>query len=506
MGKGLGYRVLISERHFNRWDAPAIVEFHPAVVGFLWVASPSANEFAAPRGASGRISGTKVWTSCTGHQIAAVSWYCFNMPSLMKKYLPAHLASFLCVLLIAHVVSAEAGTEPEPFDPTGIFLTWRHDPTTSMTIDWHTLPVDRDVKSSVDYRIEGSDDWTTIGGGTKHDFPFSERTIHRIDLRGLEPGTTYEFRFGEDSKVYRFRTMPSDISQSPLRFAVGGDTGAGEIFRKMNRKVMEYDPDFIVWGGDLAYADGDPDRLNRWHAWFDGIKETLIDSDGRIVPVVVALGNHEIFNERRLLRRLEEAEAQKFLNRHNLWDFKPTYFFHLFAFPDRPGYNFLDIGEYMSLVILDTGHHSSVLGPQTGWLGAVLEARRDRPHVFPVYHVPAYPSHRTYQGLTANRVRENWVPLFDEHNVRVVFEHHDHTYKRTKPIRGGEVSEDGIVYIGDGAWGDVGIRDGGSSDEWYIEKFASKNHAIIVTLLGDDQDYKVVTPDGEIIDRYKTRR
>lgn len=27
----------------------------------------------------------------------------------------------------------------EPFAPSGIFLTWQHDPTTTMTIDWHSI-------------------------------------------------------------------------------------------------------------------------------------------------------------------------------------------------------------------------------------------------------------------------------------------------------------------------------------------------------------------------------
>ena len=187
-------------------------------------------------------------------------------------------------------------------------------------------------------------------------------------------------------------------------------------------------------------------------------------------------------------------------------DGKPTFFFELFAFPDRPSYNVLDFGDYMSLIALDSGHVSSIPGAQTGWLGAVLEARKERPHLFPVYHVPAYPSHRSYNGLTSRRVREHWVPLFEEYNVRVAFENHDHTYKRTKPIRRGEVSEDGIVYLGDGAWGDVGIRSGGSREEWYIEKFVATNHAIIVTLRGDEQEYEVVNLDGKVIDRYVDRR
>ncbi|MFP4171317.1 MAG: hypothetical protein ACLFV4_00245 [Candidatus Hydrogenedentota bacterium] len=78
------------------------------------------------------------------------------------------------------------------------------------------------------------------------------------------------------------------------------------------------------------------------------------------------------------------------------------------------------------------------------------EERDSVPHVFPNYHVPAYPSHRSYDGGVQTQVRENWVPLFEGNNVQVAFENHDHAYKRTYPIRDGEISSGGIVYLGDG--------------------------------------------------------
>jgi hypothetical protein len=49
--------------------------------------------------------------------------------------------------------------------------------------------------------------------------------------------------------------------------------------------------------------------------------------------------------------------------------------------------------------------------------------------------------------------RECWAPLFEKHNVDVVLEHHDHTFKRTHPIKGGLVDKNGVTYLGDGSWG-----------------------------------------------------
>ena len=422
--------------------------------------------------------------------------------SLINKFQLIKIAS---IAVLAMLISPPA-SQSEAFDPTALFLTWQYDPTSSMTIDWHTLPQHGEyhVQSVVHFKEVGADSWRKVNG-TYHQFPHSRRHIHRVTLRHLEPGTTYRFRFGYETDSYLFETMPEDLSE-PLRFATGGDTGTGEDFERMNRAVMEYDIDFILWGGDLAYANGDPARIQLWYEWFDGIKNSLIDENGKVIPIVVTIGNHELFGERRLYRGyspMTEEEARAYMDENNLWDGKPTYFFHLFAFPGMPSYNVLDFGDYMTILALDSNHYSDVAGGQTSWLEAKLAERQDRAHVFPTYHVPAYPSHRSYGGSTSTEIRERWVPLFEEYNIQLSFENHDHTYKRTHPIRNGEVVDDneGIVYLGDGAWV-AGPRTGEGKDEWYIKKFASENHGIIVTLYNDRREIVVVNDQGVEIDSY----
>jgi len=384
-----------------------------------------------------------------------------------------------------------------------LFLTWQQDPTTTMTIDWHTQPADGERATLVQHRTLGEEAWIDTRGSA-HPFPHSDRTIHRVELTQLEPATTYEFRFGKDSVTYRFATLPTEIRE-PLRFAAGGDVGRGELAERMNRVVMRYDPAFIVWGGDLAYADGDPKRAHIWYQWFDSIKETLIHEDGRVVPIVVAIGNHELFADRRLLRTMSEEEAQAWMQEHGVVNNQVTYFFDLFAFPGKPAYNVLDVGDYLSLVILDSGHHSSITGEQVDWLEKVLQQRAGRPHIFPVYHVPAYPSQRAYRYSNSANIREYWVPLFERFGVRVALENHDHIYKRTHPMLADEVHPAGIVFLGDGGWG-VGPSNRGFTEpeqqDRYLNRSAQKRNAIIVTLHHAHQHFLAVSDDGEVIDEY----
>ena len=223
--------------------------------------------------------------------------------------------------------------------------------------------------------------------------------------------------------------------------------------------------------------------------------ETLVDDEDRIIPILVTTGNHEIidgyyFNH----EDFEKSDAWREAN--------APYFYTFFAFPGHPGFGSLDFGDYLSLLLLDTDHSHPIEGVQTEWLQAQLAERHQRgvPHIFPIYHVPAFPSHRSPDGAVSTRVRENWVPLFEEFGLELAFENHDHTYKRTRPIRGGEVDEEeGVVYIGDGAWGVI-TRDGDQRDAWYIQEFVSDRHAIIVTLLGDDRHVLVLSEDGEVLD------
>ena len=389
------------------------------------------------------------------------------------------LAAAIVVLGAANLAAADTYTPP------AIYLTWQEDPATTMVVHWHTNPGD-DV-TGVNFAPIDSDEWTTVAGSEEAMYG-SDQTIHTAHLTGLEPGARYQFRLGDYEPVYQFETMPADNSE-PIRFVVGGDTAPLPLFGEMCEMAASHEPMFAIIGGDLAYADGEPEQLYRWEMWFTHWRDRMVTPSGRLVPVIVAIGNHEV--------------QLRYHHRGASYEHAP-YFFSYFAFPDIPGYNALDFGDYMSLIILDSGHVNPIEGEQTEWLASALAERQDKAHVFPIYHVPGYPSYRDYDGSLQTAVREHWVPLFEEHGVRVVFEHHDHTFKRTHPIRGGEIDEEnGILYLGDGAWG-VPLRTPmDADDEWYLARTAERAHVFVVTLEGDTATYEAVDPDNVVFDRVR---
>ncbi len=385
--------------------------------------------------------------------------------------------------------------------PVALYLSWQDDPTSTMTIQWHTEG-DTGVVAVEYGPVDG--DSVNVIEAESHPMVFSDRIVHTVEITGLEPETEYSFRLsnitpGQDSPLYKFRTMPA-TAYRPIRVAIGGDVRHRQDWmEQVNREAMRFDPDFIVWGGDLAYSDGREDRLDREYEFFDAMVNTLITDDGRVVPVLMGIGNHEIrggyyWGHDRGVDAYEDSDAFR--------EAIAPYYYNLHAFPGHPGYGVLDFGDYMSLIFLDSDHSGPIQGTQTAWLEQVLSERKDVPHVYPVYHVPAYPSVRSFDGEIISRVREHWVPLFEKYGVRVAFENHDHAYKRTVPIRGGVEDKTGIVYVGDGAWG-VGEREVHPADEtWYLEKSQSMRHFILLSIQGDSQDLKMISREGKLIDHY----
>lgn len=55
--------------------------------------------------------------------------------------------------------------------------------------------------------------------------------------------------------------------------------------------------------------------------------------------------------------------------------------------------------------------------------------------------------------------------------------------------------------MGDGSWG-RNPRVGDSREEWYINRFESIVHGIVVTVSNDKQEYTMVDDKGNVFDSY----
>jgi hypothetical protein len=92
------------------------------------------------------------------------------------------------------------------------------------------------------------------------------------------------------------------------------------------------------------------------------------------------------------------------------------------------------------------------------------------------------------------------VPLFEKYQVPFAFEHHNHTYKRTHPIKEGKVDPSGVTYLGDGSWGVPPRQVNTPEKRWYLEKTASVSSCFIVTLTREKCLIEAKNSQGEVID------
>ncbi|MGE5196073.1 MAG: metallophosphoesterase family protein [Anaerolineae bacterium] len=391
---------------------------------------------------------------------------------------------FLGFVLIAFT----RGMQAEP--PQALYLSWRRDPTTTISIYWHTSEKDR--SSSLYYRQVGEgSDWHFYKGGSKLVGEKRHLRVHYVELEHLKEGADYVFKLEEEGELYQFRTLPK-VLERPVKIVIAGDAyHEKDRFSQISRLIVKADPDFIVLGGDIAYAtiraslfQRADQGQERWEAFFYEWTRQMVTPDGRLIPLIPIIGNHDVPGKRK------DPKQEQIL------------FYEWFTFPDPfIAYRILDCGNYLSLVLLDSGHTYSVKKEQTEWLHRALRDHGSFPYQIAAYHIAAYPSVYPFEGKTAKKIRQNWVPLFENYGVQAAFEHHNHAFKRTQRIKEGRIDLQGVVYIGDGSWGVSPRKPRSSKNSWYLAKTASANTFSVMTLLPDYGVIESFGAEGERLDQ-----
>ncbi len=377
--------------------------------------------------------------------------------------------------------------------PQHVVFTYAGDPSTTLTVNWQTTtspawaPVVHFSTSPREgvspHKPQQTHGLTSVIDGLKNRF------IHRVQLTGLQPNTTYYLSIGaQDGKVpqgspeYKIRTIPDD--DSPLRFVTGGDMGTSEEVRTLLKHAATQNPDFAVVGGDVAYANGKLENVTLWDQWLTFYTEEMVTADGYSIPLVLAVGNHE--TQGMFDKTIEES----------------PFFTKLFGQDTEKNYFSRRFGKNLALLLLDSGH-TATHESQVQWIRDQLISFKDVPYTAAVYHVPLYPSHRDFMGKYSDLGRQYWAPVFDEMNLTVAFENHDHTYKRTHLLKAGQISTDGggTLYLGDGCWG----RDGRPTtygERWYLEQSGAFQHFWSVDVASSGMVYRAININNQVFDVY----
>lgn len=401
----------------------------------------------------------------------------------------------LCaVCAAAEAPLAKSETLPESTEPRHVRVLWMESPATQAVISWSTTLPGKSHEARLDtaprdgalrryatrVRQVHSGEYTR----TRDDLAYGEPPLHyhHALVEGLTPATTYYFVVASDDSVsreYHFTTAPDDGRD--VRVLFGGDSRIGgsepylhEDRRAINRRMAalaEEHADVIAFlhGGDFYQRA----ELRYMRPWLTD-HELTITTSGRVVPIVVARGNHD----------------------------RAVGFEEMFHWPGKEHeYHYAtQLTGKVALVTLNT--EISLAGNQSRWLGRTLKRLRpENEWLVTMYHKPAYPSVRGWSD-GADR-RHYFVPHFEENDVDLVLESHDHALKRTLPIRDGGPHPRGITYIGDGGLG-VPQRTPDPT-RWYLQApgiVNSVHHVHLLEFTKESLRGRAFGIDGEVLDDF----
>lgn len=323
---------------------------------------------------------------------------------------------------------------------------------------------------------------------------------HFLTLRGLDPDTEYDYRVvvpGARSTINTFRTLPltkPDGTSDPFTMVAYGDNRSNPDLheRVINSIILDGIPSLVVSSGDLVYSGRDSIR------WF---REFLVPADQLFsqVPVMVSLGNHDMD---------WETPQPHGLNR---------WWHDRFIFPGRNtdvGYSrwFSYEAGGIHLIHLDSTVPRNP--DQLAWLEADLQSRESMVADFRVaiFHHPPYSSGG--HGSNVN-VRDAWEALFQEYDVNLAINGHNHFYQRTLPVFGGKATvtelptKNGIDYVSTDGKGIVYLISGGGGAPLYnphtadfVAESVMQRHFIRMEYEPGKIHCTVINDDSWVIDEF----
>ena len=370
--------------------------------------------------------------------------------------------------------------------PDEVILTWSDDPRTTQTIQWRTGPR---IKAGVlaylkksGYKRVRPDPFKYVRAESQRidtKFVVNDPVTHwhTVNLKGLEPNSTYVYAVGNGERdgwteLAEFTTAPAGVQ--PFSFAYMGDAQNGlDRWGTLVRNAFRLRPDaaFYIMAGDLVDRGAERDD---WDSLFYNAKGVY--DHRQLMP---ALGNHEC----------QGGHPTLYLKLFNLPKNGPP------AIEPERVYAF----EYSNafFVMLDSN-----LAPesQSQWLEEQL-SKTKATWKFVTFHHPIYSSGPARDN---KKLRETWAPLFDKYHVDMVLQGHDHAYLRTYPMKGEKraaSSKEGTIYVISVSGTKAYTQDKHDYTEFGMTNVATYQ-VMDIQISGDRMVYRAYDIDGKLRDEF----
>ena len=388
--------------------------------------------------------------------------------------------------------------------PDHVVLSATEDPSTSIAINWRT-EADNKVgfvelalagpgpyfkKNSKKYKAER----TVVDSQKAYNDGF-KASYFEVKIDQLIPNKIYAYRVGNfhfKSEWHHFKT--ANNQPIPISFLYVGDAQNYilELWSRVIRNAYKTAPDadFFIHAGDLV--DKGHEDID-WNEWFAA--GSFIHSE---IPAIAVPGNHEYrYLDGSVYSQDEVLSVQ--------WNAQ-------FGFP-KNGPRGLEKTcyyiDYPNLKIIALNSNVAIKR-QAKWLREILKSN-DKKWTVVTYHHPVFSAST---GRDNPEIRSLWQPIFEEYNIDLALQGHDHSYARgaiyEKPVvvknenHGGNII--GPVYVVSVSGGKMYSVNKSGWDEYGATQ--AKNGERIqlfqhISIDGDRLTYRSFTATGELFDRFE---
>lgn len=359
------------------------------------------------------------------------------------------------------------------------------DSRTSRVIMWQSDEKLIDVK--LEYKLVGDDD-ANFGAV---DFEFFQQDdaqiyIYSCKLENLKPESLYQFRIVAGDSATSWQNLRT-AGYGNFQMLIFSDSQCVnyDVWQKVADTAAKNYPDaeLVTVVGDLV---DNGQAAYQWRAWY--LAAAFVLSEKIFVPV---MGNHECYDL-------------------NWLNYLPTDYLHQFTLPSNGVKNFdgyfysFDYGA-AHFFVLNTQFlelekfKPSLQDVQNSWLRRDA-ANTNRRWKIVFMHKDIY----DYTADNFNDIAENFMPLFDELEIDLVFTGHLHTYRNRGKIFEKKKSARGTLYI----------LCGRSGDQKYVERNSAIDDVTAPNLQTEPESYIAIdvsaeslslicqTVDGAVLDKF----
>ena len=332
-----------------------------------------------------------------------------------------------------------------------------------------------------------------LADSTIYSANYNGYNVNTATVTGLEPDTTYQYMVGNEegwSAMHSFHTAKSGetniLVTGDIQLGTGDDDAASiENWKRISRETKEKFPEY-----NLHLNMGDVTTMPFEDHYINVLTSPMFTD----YPTAVVLGNHDYANLYQMhFSRPNQSDfgARNELQNGNFW----------FRYGDTL---FMELNYMIETddILIEHGY----------FIKQAIEANPDCKWKVVMMHYSPYSSVEKYQKY-ANENREYWLKVFDENDIDVVLNGHDHAYTRTYIIKNGQpqvtdatsvTNPDGTLYLTFGSASGSQYHD--VSPLSVAAKCIQNNHPQMSTLNITDSSFKMTLYDAdtwEVLDQFE---